>query len=137
MNVFIDLYDADDVLLETIENTHELMDTWMRDYTTVLIPSDSTAAYAKYRLEGTAGTLYLDMVMAQDTFSPSDYFDGSMPELVGVIWEGTPHDSNSLYYPNKSTKFLRLAQTLVNWMPMNSWWRITTPAGLEYTNLDV
>ena len=137
MNVYLDLYDADDVLLETIENTHMLTDSWMRDNTTVLIPSDSTAVYAKYRLEGTAGTLYLDMVMAQDTFAPSDYFDGSMPELVGVIWEGTAHDSNSLYYPNKSTKFLRLAQTLVNWMPMNAWWRITTPAGLEYTNLDV
>jgi hypothetical protein len=77
------------------------------------------------------------MVMAQDTFAPSDYFDGSMPELVGVVWQGTPHNSNSLYYPNKSTKFLRLAQTLVNWMPMNAWWKITTPAGLEYTNLDV
>ena len=137
MNVFIDLYDAEDTLLETIENTHMLTNSWMRDNTTVLIPSDSTAAYAKYRLEGTAGTLYLDMVLAQDTFTPSDYFDGSMPELVGVIWEGTAHDSNSLYYPNKSTKFLRLAQTLVNWMPMNAWWRITTPAGLEYTNLDV
>jgi hypothetical protein len=137
MNVYLDLYDADDVLLETIENTHMLTDSWMRDNTTVLIPSDSTAVYAKYRLEGTAGTLYLDMVLAQDTFTPSDYFDGSMPELVGVIWEGTAHDSNSLYYPNKSTKFLRLAQTLVNWMPMNAWWRITTPAGLEYTNLDV
>ena len=137
MNVYIDLYDADDVLLETVENTYMLTDSWMRDNTTVLIPSDSTAVYAKYRLEGTAGTLYLDMVMAQDTFTPSDYFDGSMPELVGVIWEGTAHDSNSLYYPNKSTKFLRLAQTLVNWVPMNAWWRITTPAGLEYTNLDV
>ena len=137
MNVYLDLYDADDVLLETIENTHMLTDSWMRDNTTVLIPSDSTAVYAKYRLEGTAGTLYLDMVMAQDTFTPSDYFDGSMPELVGVIWEGTAHDSNSLYYPNKATKFLRLAQTLVNWIPMNAWWRIATPAGLEYTNLDV
>ena len=137
MNVYLDLYDADDVLLETVENTHMLTDSWMRDNTTVLIPSDSTAVYAKYRLEGTAGTLYLDMVMAQDTFAPSDYFDGSMPELVGVIWEGTAHNSNSLYYPNKATKFLRLAQTLVNWVPMNAWWRIVTPAGLEYTNLDV
>jgi hypothetical protein len=60
-----------------------------------------------------------------------------MPELVGVIWEGTAHNSTSLYYPNKSPKLLRLAQTLVNWMPMNAWWRITTPAGLEYANLDV
>jgi len=137
MNAYIDLYDKDDVLVDTIEDTHMLTNVWMRGYTVILNDSESTATYAKYRLEGTAGTLYLDMVMAQDTYTPSDYFDGSMPELAGVIWEGVPHNSVSLYYPNKSTKFLRLAQTLADWMPMNSWWRITTTAGLEYTNLDV
>ena len=77
------------------------------------------------------------MIMAQDTYSPSDYFDGSLPELVGAIWQGTANASPSLYYPNKSTKILRLAQTLKDWTPMNSWWRLSTPAGLEYTNLDV
>lgn len=137
MNVFVDIYDADDNLIDTATDTHPLTTMWMRDYISVLIPSGSTAAYAKYRIEGTAGTLYLDMVMAQDTFAPSDYFDGSMPELVGAIWEGTANASNSLYYPTKSTKMLRLAQTLNEWVPMNAWWRITTPAGLEYTNLDV
>jgi hypothetical protein len=137
MNAYIDLYDADDNLVDTIPDVHMLSNTWMRGHTTVLIPSDSIATYAKYRLEGTAGTLYLDMFLAQDTFTPTDYFDGSMPELVGVIWEGTAHNSSSLYYPNKATKILRLAQTLVNWVPMNAWWRLTTPAGLEYTNLTV
>jgi len=137
MTAFIDLYDSSNVLIDTVSDTHMLTNMWMRGYISALIPSGSTATYAKYRLEGTAGTLYLDMVMAQDTFAPSDYFDGSMPELVGAIWQGTPHASTSLYYPNKSTKILRLAQTLNEWVPMNAWWRITTPAGLEYTNLDV
>ena len=137
MKLFIELYNASNTLLETIETTQTFTNSWVRKTKTILIPSDSTATYAKYRLSGTVGTFYLDMVMAQDTYTPSDYFDGSMPELVGVVWEGTAHDSTSLYYPNKSTKFLRLAQTLVNWMPMNAWWRVTTPAGLEYTNLDV
>lgn len=137
MKLFIELYNASDTLLQTIETTQTFTNSWVRKTKTILIPSDSTATYAKYRLSGTVGTFYLDMVMAQDTYAPSDYFDGSMPELAGVIWEGTAHNSTSLYYPNKATKFLRLAQTLVNWMPMNSWWRITTPAGLEYTNLDV
>jgi len=137
VTVCIDLYNASDTLLETIEATQTVTNSWTRKNTTILIPSTSTATYAKYRLKGTVGTFYLDMVMAQDTYTPSDYFDGSMPELAGVIWEGTAHNSNSLYYPNKATKFLRLAQTLVNWVPMNAWWRITTPAGLEYNNLDV
>jgi hypothetical protein len=137
MDVTIELYDADDELVDSESSSHEVTNTWERSYTSILIPPDSTAVYAKARHEGTAGTFYIDMVMAQDTFSPTDYFDGSMPELVGAIWEGTAHESASLYYPNKSTKILRLAQTLNDWVPMNVWWRITTPAGLEYTNLDV
>lgn len=137
MDLTIELYDVDDELVDSELSSHEVTDTWERTYTSILIPTDSTAVYAKARHEGTAGTFYLDMVMAQDTFAPTDYFDGSMPELIGAIWEGTAHESISLYYPNKSTKILRLAQTLKDWVPMNSWWRITTPAGLEYTNLDV
>ena len=133
----IDLYDSGDNLIDTITEEHAVTFNWTRDHITTLIGSDSTAKYAKYRLEGDAGTLYLDMVMAADTYAPSDYFDGSMPESYGAIWESTPHASNSLLYPTKATKFLRLAQTLVNWAPMNSWWRLATPAGLEYTNLDV
>ena len=137
MDVTIELYDVDDELVDSELSSHEVTDTWERTYTSILIPTDSTAVYAKARHEGTAGTFYIDMVMAQDTFAPTDYFDGSMPELIGAIWEGTAHESISLYYPNKSTKILRLAQTLKDWVPMNAWWRITTPAGLEYTNLDV
>jgi hypothetical protein len=137
MDVTIELYDSDDELVDSETSSHEVTNTWERTYTSILIPTDSTATYAKARHEGTAGTFYIDMVMAQDTFAPTDYFDGSMPELVGAIWEGTAHESTSLYYPNKSTKILRLAQTLNDWVPMNTWWRITTPAGLEYTNLDV
>jgi hypothetical protein len=137
MDVTIELYDADDELVDSEFSSHEVTNTWERSHTSILIPPDSTAVYAKARHEGNAGTFYIDMVMAQDTFSPTDYFDGSMPELVGAIWEGTAHESASLYYPNKSTKILRLAQTLNDWVPMNVWWRIVTPAGLEYTNLDV
>lgn len=137
MDAFIDLYDKEDVLLDTYQDMHTVTTDWERGYMTILIPSNSTAAYCKYRLEAPAGTLYLDMVQAQDAYTPTDYFDGSLPETYGAIWQGTAHASNTLYYPNKSTKFLRLAQTLVNWVPMNAWWRLTTPAGLEYTNLDV
>jgi len=135
MDVTIELYDVDDNLLDSEVNSLEITNSWERTYASILIPADSTAVYAKTFYEGTVGTLYLDMVMAQDTYAPTDYFDGSMPELVGTVWEGTAHESTSLYYPNKSTKILRLAQTLDDWVPMNVWWRIVTPAGLEYTNL--
>ena len=141
MDVYIDLYDSTDTLIDTVHNVHDLSmtndGTWMRDYTSILIPSSSTATYAKYRIEGSAGTLYLDMVMAEDTYKPTDYFDGSMPEEYGVVWAGTAHDSQSYLYPNKLIKLPRLANTMNEWVPMNSWWRINTLAGLEYTVLDV
>lgn len=137
VNAIIELYDADDVLLETSTATLNVSSSWTRTYSNTVIADDSTAAYAKYRLEGTAGTLYLDMVMAQDAFRPTDYFDGSMPAQTGVLWKGTAGASTSLLYPTKEVKFRRLAETLNDWVPMNLWWRLTTPAGLEYTNLDV
>lgn len=133
----IETYDSEDTLLDTYTEDLDVTNSWERLAHTILVPAGSTATYAKFRLEGAAGTLYLDMVQAQDAYTPTDYVDGSLPETFGAIWEGTEHNSATLYYPNKSTKILRLAQTLVNWMPMNAWWRVTTPAGLEYTNLDV
>ena len=133
----VELYDSTDALISTSSETLPVTSDWVRQHTTLLIPADSMATYAKYYISSTAGTLYMDMVMAEDTFNPTDYFDGSMPELNGVVWSGTAHNSVSLYYPNKSTKFTRLAQTINEWIPMNAFWRITTPAGLENTNLTV
>lgn len=129
----IKLYDADDILLDTITETYEVTTAWTRPYMRVLIPSDSTATYCTYQMDVPAGTLYVDMVMAQDAYSPTDYFDGSMPLTTGALWKGTAHNSVSMMYPNKGLKLARLADTLVNWLPMNVWWRITTPAGVEYT----
>lgn len=141
VRAYIDIYDAYDVLLDSTNELFDLTPTnsgdWNRYFTRTLISVGSNASYAKFRFEGTAGTIYIDMVMAQDTYTPTDYFDGSLPELNGVIWERTAHASKSLYYPSKATKITRLAQTLNEWLPMNTWWRVTTPAGLEYTNLTV
>ena len=113
------------------------MTTWMRDSISGLIPSDSTASYATLKFSGTAGTLYLDMIQTEDTYEATDYFDGSMPEQFGAVWEGTPNASATLLYPSKLIKIPRLANTLNDWVPMNAWWRITTPAGEEYNNLTV
>ena len=137
MNMNIDVYDASDNLLFTTSGTHSMMADWMRDSLSTLIGSESMASYAKARFSGTAGTFYLDMVQFEDSFEATDYFDGSMPSQFGAIWEGTAHASATLMYPGKLTKIPRLANTLGQWTPMNAFWRITTPAGLEYTNLTV
>ena len=137
MSVEIKVYDSTDTLVATFSDTHPVSTTWMRHYTNGLIDTGTSASYAKVTFSGGPGTFYMDMIQEQDTEKPTDYFDGSLPASYGVVWQGTPNNSNSLYYPGKQTKMRRLAETMVDWVPMNCWWRITTPAGLEYTVLDV
>jgi len=140
MTMTIELYDVDGNFLYSFVKEHEMGASWMRQYVGGLTDSEVYVDHAHVKFSGTSNVgdvFYIDMVQAQNTIVPTDYFDGSMPSSVGVIWEGAAHSSNSLYYPGKETKILRLAQTLPNWMPMNAWWRISTPAGLEYHNLDM
>lgn len=138
--LYLDIYNSSDTLLETFEDTKTITDTWTRHHLTALVTAGSTASYAKLRIDGssTVGDVILfDMAQSETAYNPSDYFDGSLPEDVGVVWGGTENASVSYLYPRRAIKILRLAQTLTNWVPRNAWWRITTAAGLEYTNLDV
>ena len=133
----IKVYNSSDVLVETFSDTHPIDTLWMRHYTNGLIDTETPVSYATLTLSGGPGTFYMDMIQSQDTEKPTDYFDGSLPASYGVVWQGTPNNSNSLYYPGKQTKMRRLAETMNDWVPINCWWKITTPAGLEYTVLDV
>jgi hypothetical protein len=137
VNLVVKTYTSSNVLLDTYTEPVDVTTGWGRVHTSHLVASDSLEDYAICSIEGAAGTVYLDMVQFEDTSVPTDYFDGSMPSNFGVIWEGTAHASNSYLYPSKPTKMTRLAHTMVDWVPMNTWWRITTPAGVEYTVLDV
>jgi hypothetical protein len=137
VDMTVKLYDVDDNLLTTYTESVDVTTDWTRVHTSHLIPSASLENYAICSIEGAAGTIYLDMMQFEDTSAPTDYFDGSMPSQFGTIWEGTANASNSYLYPSKPMKMTRLAHTLVDWMPMNTFWRITTPAGVEYTNLQV
>lgn len=86
---------------------------------------------------GGAGTFYLDCVQFERGTSATEYFDGSLPSQYGTVWEETANNSYSDQYYNKSFKIPRLAYTLSDWTPPNAFWRITSAAGLEYTNLTV
>lgn len=86
---------------------------------------------------GDSGEFYLDCLQFQDGSAATEYFDGSMPSQFGVVWAGSTDNSYSYEYPNKLFKIPRLAYTVSDWTPPNAFWRITTLAGLEYTNLTV
>jgi hypothetical protein len=86
---------------------------------------------------GGAGDFYLDSLMFEKNHKASEYFDGSLPSEYGAVWEGTEHNSFTHMYPNKPLKIPRLGKTLNDWIVPNTFWRLSTYDGVEYTNLTV
>jgi phage tail-like protein len=111
---------------------------WSRFTATDLIDSTLTdVATYEVVFSGDAGDYYLDCIQFEKSPIASDYFDGSLPADFGAVWEGTDDNSYSHLYPNKPQKVDRLGKTLIDWMPMNAFWRLRTYDGVEYTNLTV
>jgi hypothetical protein len=137
ITIYADLYDIEDNLLGSESTQFNATTSWSRFSLSKLITSTSTESYTRVRIAAPAGTFYLDMFQFEDSYKASDYFDGSMPSQYGAIWAGTANASNTYLYPGKLTKIPRLANTLTDWVPMNSWWRVQTPVEVEYTNLQV
>ena len=111
---------------------------WSRFQATDLVGSEAvTAVTYEVVFSGEAGTFYLDCIQFERGVAPSEYFDGSIPSNFGAIWDGVPDNSYSHLYVNKPFKVPRLSQTIGNWIPPNSFWRIRTYEQVEYTNLTV
>lgn len=111
---------------------------WARFSATDLLGAgEADVAYYDVQFSGDAGTYYIDCVQFESSHTATDYFDGSLPEEFGAEWQSTANNSTSVLYPNKPTKIPRLAYTLTDWLPMNTFWRVRTYDGVEYTNLTV
>ena len=131
-----------DINGDVVENTdiYPILESadWSRFTATDLTDATNTEIVT-YELEfsGGAGTYYLDCLQFERGSSATEYFDGSLPSEFGTIWEGTEDNSYSDQYYNKLFKIPRLGYTLSEWTPPNAFWRITSNAGVEYTNLTV
>jgi hypothetical protein len=112
--------------------------SWSRFTATDLTDATNTDVVTyEVVFSGGAGTYYLDCIQFERGSVATEYFDGSLPSQYGTVWGGTDDNSESYQYYNKSFKIPRLAYTLGDWTPPNAFWRITSGAGLEYTNLTV
>jgi hypothetical protein len=135
INCSIEFYNIDDELINTIEAVDQpISDTFSQITVTGISDSLLEATYAIFRVSGTAGTFYIDLIQFEKSFVATEYFDGSMPSNYGNVWQGTANSSYTLAYYNKPLKLPRLAETMKDWIPQNAFWRIKTLAGLEYTN---
>ena len=131
--------DIEGIVVEDID-VYELgtSASWSRFQATDLISANAvTAVTYEIVFSGGAGTFYLDCLQFERGVAPSEYFDGSIPSNFGAIWDGVPDNSYSHLYVNKPFKVPRLSQTMGNWIPPNSFWRIRTYEQVEYTNLTV
>lgn len=138
VNISVSTYDKNDALLDTYSVTDPVTSEWGRMYLTFLIDTASTASYATLTIgSDDFGTVDMDMVQFERATKPTEYIDGSMPVEFGAIWKGTAHGSPTMLFPNKQVKMPRLAYTLDEWVPVGAFWRLLTPAGLEYNNISV
>lgn len=138
VGVQIDFYNDANTLVESVSGTTSIGTTYEQFSITGLTDSTSGATYAKAIIYGSfSSVLFVDLVQFEKSPVVTEYFDGSMPSQYGVIWQGTADASYSLNYFNKPFKAPRLAKTMKDWIPPNTWWRIKTLAGLEYTNFTV
>ena len=111
---------------------------WTRiSFTDLVNAEEAEVVSYDIELSGDTGTYYLDCAIFEAGQAPSDYFDGSLPSDFGAVWEGTADNSPSHLYYNKPNKIPRLGKTINDWIPPNTFWRLVSYAGVEYTNLTV
>ena len=128
--------DSSNVVNET--TTMELTSAWKRYSVSLYIPEDlSTTGNITLALT-IAGTLssssinvFVDAAQVELGFNATDYFDGSLPEASGVFWSGTAHASYSYFYQNRTIKMARLLDSLSQWVPMGTQWRVRSFKGEE------
>lgn len=134
----IEFYDASNNLLENFASEFNITSSFSRVNLTALTDSGSAVSYAKVKISFTrAGTYRVDLVQFEKSQTATEYFDGSLPSDYGAVWEGTDHSSYTHMYPNKPLKIPRLGKTLNDWIVPNTFWRLSTYDGVEYTNLTV
>ena len=134
----VEFFDEDDNALEQFETDFDITDSFSRVSMTTLTDSSSVVSYAKVTIAFTeAGTYYVDLVQFERSQTATEYFDGSLPSEYGAVWEGADNASYTHIYPNKPLKIPRLGKTLNDWIVPNTFWRLSTYDGVEYTNLTV
>lgn len=113
--------------------------TWTRFHTTIYVPEgfNSNTLVITSELTGISPTelLNIDNVQLETTYSPSDYFDGSLGFVNGAMWVGTEHQSSSVLYPNRLLKIPRLIEEVQSYIPRNTPYVIETVVGVEFKGI--
>jgi len=125
-----------------VTSSLSLTTSWQRFSVTTYVDADQVSTSLDFVTSlvidtNTGDFAYLDNFQLEASFVATDPFDGNLSSQFGVVWEGTANQSASHMYYGKSLKLPRLSQTMESWTPPNSFWRIETYDGVEYTNLSI
>jgi hypothetical protein len=130
--------DDDSSNVVNAETTMALTSDWKRYAVSLYIPEDLSETGNITLALTIAGTLssssinvFADAAQVELGFNATDYFDGSLPEGSGVFWSGTEHASYSYFYQSRTIKMARLVDSLSQWVPMGTQWRIRSFKGEE------
>jgi hypothetical protein len=126
-------------IVQTISKPILVTDEWQRFDITLFVPaevSEPASIVINLAFSGVMSgqTLYFDQAMVENSFKPTDYFDGDSGPSYGAVWgnfatlidpnapyrEAEPYQSPSHLYPNLDTKVIRLQQELEKYIPLNS-----------------
>ena len=126
-------------IVQTISKPILVTDEWQRFDITLFVPaevSEPASIVINLAFSGVMSgqTLYFDQAMVENSFKPTDYFDGDSGPSYGAVWgnfatlidpnapyrEAEPYQSPSHLYPNLYTKVIRLQQELEKYIPLNS-----------------
>jgi hypothetical protein len=133
--------DDDSTNVVNAVSTLALTSAWTRYSVSLYIPEDLSETGNITLSLTIAGTLasssinvYADAAQVEAGYNATDYFDGSLPEASGVFWSGTAHASYSYFYQSRTIKMARLLDSLSQWVPMGTQWRVRSYKGEEGTS---
>jgi hypothetical protein len=134
--------DDDSTNVVNAASTLALTSTWKRYTVSLYIPEDLSGTgniTLSLTISGTLSSssvnVYADAAQVEVGFNATDYFDGSLPEKSGVFWSGTAHASYSYFYQSRTIKMARLLDSLSQWVPMGTLWRVRSYKGEEGTSV--
>ena len=139
INMGINATDLQNYQSTQTSQTISLTTSYQRYQVTMYIPSgfspQDTLVLQPF-LQGTLSgqSITVDGAQLENSYTATDYFDGSLPTVEGAIWSGTANASQTYFYQSKTIKVPRLLQTLVDWLPLQQPWRVRSFAGVEGTS---
>lgn len=101
----------------------EVGGSWVRPTALLAAPSNAAHAQMIVAVEGaaTSEAHFVDAVLLEKATDTRAYFDGSL--LGGdYMWEGSPHESNSHLYVNRTSRNARLGDLMEQYVPLGETW---------------